>query len=156
MLAGAAGSRLGRLVVPATLPVAVADRLRADGIEVVADELEFIRRRRSKTPAEIEGVRRAQAAADAGMSAAAELLRGAGTERRELVLDGETLTSEAVRSTIREVCAELGAPAPEDIIVAAGPRAPPATSRAAGRSPRACRSSSTSGRATSTRAAGRT
>ncbi len=109
-----------RLVVPATLPMAVADRLRAEGVEVVADELEFIRRRRSKTPTEIEGVRRAQAAADAGMSAAAELLRGAGTRDGQLVLDGETLTSEAVRSTIREVCAELGAPAPEDIIVAAG------------------------------------
>ena len=109
-----------RLVVPAALPMAVADRLRADGIELVADELEFIHRRRSKTPAEIEGVRRAQAAADAGMGAAAELLRGAGTRGGELVLDGETLTSEAVRSAIREVCAELGAPAPEDIIVAAG------------------------------------
>jgi len=109
-----------RLVVPATLPVAVADRLRADGIELVADELEFIGRRRAKTAAEIEGVRRAQAAADAGMVAAAELLRGAGTRAGQLVRDGETLTSEAVRSAIREVCAGLGAPAPEDIIVAAG------------------------------------
>jgi Xaa-Pro aminopeptidase len=121
-LCARAAARLGarRLVVPAALSVAVADRLRADGIEVVADELEFIRRRRSKTPAEIEGVRRAQVAANAGMSAAAQLLGGAGTRDGELVLDGETLTSEVVRSSIREVCAELGAPAPEDIIVAAG------------------------------------
>jgi Xaa-Pro aminopeptidase len=109
-----------RLVVPAALSVAVADRLRAGGIEIEADELEFIRRRRSKTPAEIEGVRRAQVAANAGMSAAAELLGAASTRDGELVLDGETLTSEAVRSSIRDVCAELGAPAPEDIIVAAG------------------------------------
>jgi len=100
-----------RLVVPGELPVAVADRLRAEGIEVVADEREFIRRRRSKTPAEVAGVRRAQAAADAGMAAAAELLRC-----------GEPgLTAEAVRARIREVCAEHGAPTPEDIIVAAGP-----------------------------------
>jgi Xaa-Pro aminopeptidase len=121
-LCARAAARLGarRLVVPAALSVAVADRLRADGIEVVADELEFIRRRRSKTPAEIEGVRRAQVAANAGMSAAAQLLGGAGTRDGELVLDGETLTSEVVRSSIREVGAELGAPAPEDIIVAAG------------------------------------
>jgi Xaa-Pro aminopeptidase len=116
----AAKLEVRRLVVPATLPVAVADRLRADGIEVVADELEFVRRRRSKTPAEIEGVRRAQTAANAGMSAAAELLQGAAVSGGELVLDGETLTSEVVRSAIRDVCAELGAPAPEDIIVAAG------------------------------------
>jgi Xaa-Pro aminopeptidase len=109
-----------RLVVPAALPLAVADRLRADGVEVEADELEFIRRRRSKTPAEIEGVRRAQAAADAGMGAAAELLRTATASDGTLVVDGETLTSEAVRTRIRDVCAELGAPVPEDVIVAAG------------------------------------
>jgi Xaa-Pro aminopeptidase len=109
-----------RFVVPGATGVAVADRLRADGIEIVPDELEFIGRRRSKTAAEVEGVRRAQAAANAGIAAAAELLRNAGESGGALVLDGETLTSEAVRSTIREVCAELGAPAPEDIIVAAG------------------------------------
>jgi Xaa-Pro aminopeptidase len=38
-----------------------------------------------------------------------------------LAHDGEALTSEAVRARIREVCAERGAPADEDIIVAAGP-----------------------------------
>ncbi len=110
-LCARAAQRLGvsRLVVPGELPVAVADRLRADGIEVVPDEREFIRRRRSKTAAEIAGVRRAQAAADAGMAAAAELLRG-----------GEPVTAEEVRARIREVSAEHGAPAPEDIIVAAG------------------------------------
>jgi Xaa-Pro aminopeptidase len=105
----AARLEVRRLVVPGELPVAVADRLRADGIEVVPDQSEFIRRRRSKTEAEIAGVRRAQAAADAGMAAAAELLRG-----------GQPLTAEAVRDRIREVCAAHGAPTPEDIIVAAG------------------------------------
>jgi Xaa-Pro aminopeptidase len=122
-LCARAAARLGtrRLVAPAALPVAVADRLRADGIEVVPDELEFIRRRRSKNASEIEGVRRAQAAADAGMAAAAELLRTASARDGVLVHDGEALTSEAVRARIREVCAERGAPADEDIIVAAGP-----------------------------------
>ena len=121
-LCARAAARLGtrKLVVPAALPVAVADRLRADGVEVVVDELEFIRRRRSKNESEIEGVRRAQAAADAGMAAAAELLRTAVTRDGVLVHDGEALTSEAVRARIRDVCAELGAPADEDIIVAAG------------------------------------
>jgi Xaa-Pro aminopeptidase len=110
-----------KVVVPGALPVAVADRLRADGVEVVPDELEFIRRRRSKNASEIEGVRRAQAAADLGMAAAAELLRTASARDGVLVHDGEALTSEAVRARIREVCAERGAPADEDIIVAAGP-----------------------------------
>ena len=121
-LCARAAARLGtrRLVVPATLPVAVADRLRADGVEVVPDEPEFIRRRRSKSASEIEGVRRAQAAADAGMAAAAELLRTATARHGVLAHDGEVLTSEAVRGRIRDVCAELGAPADDDIIVAAG------------------------------------
>jgi Xaa-Pro aminopeptidase len=121
-LCARAAAKLGprRLVVPAALPVAVADRLRADGIEVVPDEAEFIRRRRSKSASEVEGVRRAQAAADAGMAAAAELLRAATPSDGVLTHDGEVLTSEALRSRIREVCAELGAPADEDIIVAAG------------------------------------
>jgi Xaa-Pro aminopeptidase len=122
-LCARAAARLAarRLVVPSELPVAVADRLRADGIEVVPDEAEFIRRRRSKNASEVEGVRRAQAAADAGMAAAAELL-GTATPRAGLLThDGEPLTSEAVRARIRDVCAEQGAPADDDIIVAAGP-----------------------------------
>jgi Xaa-Pro aminopeptidase len=121
-LCARAAARLGarRLLVPAALPVAVADRLRADGVEVVADETEFIQRRRSKNASEVEGVRRAQAAADAGMAAAAELLRTATPRDGVLVHDGEVLTSEAVRTRIRDVCAERGAPADDDIIVAGG------------------------------------
>jgi Xaa-Pro aminopeptidase len=54
------------------------------------------------------------------MGAAAELLRSARREGDVLAIDGEPLTSEAVRARIRAACADLGAPAPEDIIVAAG------------------------------------
>jgi Xaa-Pro aminopeptidase len=111
----------GRLVVPANLPVSVADRLRADGVEVVPDEREFIRRRRAKTQAEIAGVRRAQQAADAAMAAAAELLRAAQADGDILQLNGEPLTAEMVRARIREVCAEHDAPTGDDIIVASGP-----------------------------------
>ena len=110
-----------KLVVPGALAVAVADRLRGERIEVVPDDAEFVRRRRQKSDAELEGIRRAQAAADAGMAAAAEMLRAAGVEDTTLTLDGAPLTSERVRARIREICAEHGAPAGEDIIVAAGP-----------------------------------
>jgi Xaa-Pro aminopeptidase len=121
-LCARATARLGarRLAVPAELPVAVADRLRADGVEVMPDEPEFIRRRRSKNASEVEGVRRAQAAADAGMAAAADLLRTATVQDGVLTRDRVVLTSEAVRGRIRDVCAERGAPADDDIIVAAG------------------------------------
>jgi Xaa-Pro aminopeptidase len=109
-----------QLVVPGDLPVAIADRLRAAGIEVTPDEREFVRRRRTKTALEIEGVRRAQAAADAGMAAAAELLRAAASVDSILHLDGAPLTADAVRARIRDTCAEHGAPANDDIIVGAG------------------------------------
>jgi Xaa-Pro aminopeptidase len=117
-----AARRLGAtsLTVPAALPLGVADRLRSEGIDVVPDEPEFIRRRRSKSQPEIAGVRRAQAAADAGMAAAAELLRDAEAGDGMLQLGGEPLTAERVRAGIRETCSELGAPASEDIIVAPG------------------------------------
>src|SRR3954454_13076479 len=95
--------------VPAEFPVELADRLRSRGIEVRADHPEFARRRRSKTSAEIAGVRRAQAAADAAMARAAEMLRG-----------GRSLTSESVRNEMIGVCRSHGAPLPADVIVASG------------------------------------
>jgi Xaa-Pro aminopeptidase len=53
------------------------------------------------------------------------MLREAAIEGDDLLLGGELLTAEAVRSRIREVCARSGAPAPADIIVIAlGPNAP--------------------------------
>jgi Xaa-Pro aminopeptidase len=111
-------------VVPPELPVALADRLRADGIELRPDGEEFDGRRRAKNEAELRGVRRAQAAADAGMAAAAELLRAARAEGDELRLDGAALTADQVRAAIREACAQRGAMAPPDIIVARSDRFP--------------------------------
>src|SRR4051812_41595180 len=64
--------------VPVEFPVELADRLRSRGIEVRVDHEEFAGRRRSKNSAEIAGVRRAQAAADAAMARAAEMLRAGG------------------------------------------------------------------------------
>jgi Xaa-Pro aminopeptidase len=115
---------LRTLVVPPELPVALADRLRADGLELRPDPAEFESRRRVKSEAELRGVRRAQAAADAGMAAGAALLRAARAEGDELRVDGATLTAEQVRAAIREACAQRGAAAPPDIIVARSDRFP--------------------------------
>jgi Xaa-Pro aminopeptidase len=104
--------------VPPELPVSLADRLRADGVELRPDDELFEGRRRVKTGAELAGVRRAQHAAEAGMRAAAALLREAEAGGGELRHGGETLTSERVRDAIRDACARAGAPAPADIIVA--------------------------------------
>jgi Xaa-Pro aminopeptidase len=62
-------------IVPRDFWTAVADRLRQVGIEVRVDAAAFEARRRVKTPRQLEGIRRAQAAADAAMAAAARLLR---------------------------------------------------------------------------------
>jgi Xaa-Pro aminopeptidase len=105
-------------VVPPDFPLAVADRLRAEGIELTPDDELFVERRRRKTDAELAGIRRAAHAAVAGLDEAARVLRGSEIDGDTLRFDGEVLTSEALRARIREVCARLGAPAPDDIIVA--------------------------------------
>jgi Xaa-Pro aminopeptidase len=110
---------ISKVVVPGETGVAVADRLRADGIEVVVDEPEFIRRRRVKNELEIDGVRRAQAAANGAMGVAAELLRDAYDRDGVLYHRGDVLTSEVVREAMREHTAAAGCPMPGDVIVAA-------------------------------------
>jgi Xaa-Pro aminopeptidase len=99
------------------MPVAVADRLRADGIALKPDHEAIAARRRAKSAAELEGIRRAQVAAEAGMSAAAGLLREAVVDGDRLTLDGEALTAESVRAVLREACRLHGAPTPPDVIV---------------------------------------
>jgi Xaa-Pro aminopeptidase len=118
--------RLGLHVaaVPPDLPIALADRLRADGIELRADNDLFEQRRRVKSAAELAGIRRAQAAATAGIAAGAALLREAEVAGDELRRGGEPLLAEQVRAAIRDACAERGAPAPPDVIVARSDRFP--------------------------------
>lgn len=104
-------------VVSRDLPVAVADRLRSAGIELDVDERAVAARRRAKTPAELDGIRRAQRAAEAGMAAGEALIRRAEPSDGLLLHDGEPLTAGAVREAVRSACAEAGAPAPPDIMV---------------------------------------
>jgi Xaa-Pro aminopeptidase len=105
-------------LVDPELPVAVADRLRADGLELTPDAAAFEARRRVKSPAELAGIHRAQRAAEAGMAAAAATLRRAEVDGDGLALDGEPLTAETVRAALREACAARSAPAPPEVIVA--------------------------------------
>ena len=109
---------LREAVADPDLPVAVADRLRADGIVLRPDHEQVAARRRAKSPAELAGIRRAQLAAEAGMRAAAAMLREAEADGDRLTLGGEALTAEAVRAAAREACRLAGAPAPPDVIVA--------------------------------------
>jgi Xaa-Pro aminopeptidase len=119
-LASRAADRMGvtKALVDPEFPLLVADRLRADGIELAPDAETFQARRRVKSPGELEGIRRAQRAAEAGMAAAAALMRRAVTDGDTLMVEGEALTAESVRAALREACAARGAPAPPDAIVA--------------------------------------
>ena len=67
---------IGDAVVPADLPVAVADRLREAGISIEVDDRTVRSRRRRKKAAQLSGIRRAQRAAEAGMAAADALIHG--------------------------------------------------------------------------------
>ena len=104
-------------VVPGDLAVVVADRLRAAGIGIEVDDRAISLRRRAKTPAQLEGIRRAQRAAEAGMATAESLIRGAEREDGLLHHEGAPLTAETVRAAIRATCAAADAPAPEGIMV---------------------------------------
>ncbi|MGZ4309463.1 MAG: M24 family metallopeptidase [Gaiellaceae bacterium] len=102
--------------VPATFPLEVADHLRANGIEVTADREHFVQRRRVKNEAELAGIRRAQRAAEAGMSAARELLRAAEGQNGTLMLDGEPLTCERLKVAVEQAFTANGAFADEFIV----------------------------------------
>lgn len=131
-LASRAAAAMGvrEAVADPEMPVVVADRLRADGIVLHPDHAVVAARRRVKSAAEIAGIRSAQAAAEAGMDAAAALLRRAVPDGDRLTVDGEALTAEAVRAVLREACRERGAPAPPDVIVSSPSGRGPATSPA--------------------------
>jgi Xaa-Pro aminopeptidase len=107
--------------VPSTFPLAYADRLRAEGIEIRVDGALFEGRRRVKTAVELAGIRRAQRAAEAGMDAARDLLRRASANGGGLVVDGERLTSERIKRAIALVFTAHGMVA-DDFIVSHGPQ----------------------------------
>jgi Xaa-Pro aminopeptidase len=120
-LAARACDRLGvtRATVPPDFPVDVADRLRAADIALELDRKPFTARRRVKTSGELAGIRRAQGAAEAGMAAAAEILREADAGGNELVHRGETVTSERIKRAIQLVLQEHEC-ASDAMIVASG------------------------------------
>jgi Xaa-Pro aminopeptidase len=98
----------------------VADHLRECGVEVVVDADAWIARRRRKAPWEVEGIERAQRAADTAMLTAARMLgeaepAGSGVLRFE----GEVLTAELIREAMVAELLSLGAES-EDILVHSG------------------------------------
>jgi len=105
-----------KAIVPHTFPIQLADFLRAHGLELTPDREFFDRRRRVKSETELEGIRRAQRAAEAGMDAARDLFRRAEQANGSLLVDGEPLTSERVKLAIQDAFARHGCTADEFIV----------------------------------------
>ncbi len=110
---------INEAIVPGDFPLALGDRLREEGVALTVDETAVALRRRSKSPVEIEGIRIAQRAAEAGMAAASELIaRAQPGAKGRLEVDGTSLLAEDVRFVLRQASAAHGAPCPPDVIVA--------------------------------------
>jgi Xaa-Pro aminopeptidase len=105
-----------RAIVPDTFPLSVADRLRAAGVELTPDGEAFADRRRAKSTAELAGIRRAQAAAEAGMAAARDLLAAGAPDGDGILLaGGMPVTSERLRTAVAAMFVAHGAAADEFI-----------------------------------------
>jgi Xaa-Pro aminopeptidase len=102
--------------VPHTFPLMLAEHLRANGLELTPDRELFDQRRRVKNDTELEGIRRAQRAAEAGMDAARDLFRRAQQSNGSLLVDGERLTSERAKLAIQDAFAHHGCSAEEFIV----------------------------------------
>ena len=107
--------------VPENFPVWLADRLRAEGIVITPDQEVFDERRRSKTGAQLAGMRRAQRAAEAAMDTCRDMLRRSEISGDQLLLDGEVLTVERVKAAMNQTFAAHDTTS-EDYIVAPGPQ----------------------------------
>lgn len=113
---------LGRAAVPRSFPLGIADVLRANGVELVVDQRLFDDRRRRKTAFELEGIRRASRAAEAGMTAIASLLARSEPADGGRVVDGDALTSDVLKLAASAEFDRHGCRG-DDLIVAIGPQA---------------------------------
>ncbi len=110
---------LDRAVIPPGFPTELADYLRAAGVELTVERDLFEYRRRKKTSTQVEGIRRAQRAADAASAAIAEVLRGAQISGDRVLFEGKPLTSERLKAAASAAVTASGCSA-EDFIVAHG------------------------------------
>lgn len=108
------------VIVPPSFGVLEADYLRDRGVKLVIDHEVWAARRRRKTPWELEGIERAQRAADTALLTAARMLRDAEpTSEGALRYEGEILTAEWVRDAMSTELLTQGAES-EEIIVHSG------------------------------------
>ena len=95
------GSESRKQPYPGDFPLALGDHLRDDGVVLTVDDDTVELRRRAKSVVELDGIRTAQRAAEAGMTAARKLLaRARPNDDGRLELEGEELLAEDVRAAL--------------------------------------------------------
>ena len=99
------------VVVPRSFPLEVADHLRANGVEVRSDGRLFDMRRRRKTAAELEGIKRGLRASEQAFDRVRELLR-----------EGGEISSESLRAEITRTLTDAGMRTPDIVVVSHGPQ----------------------------------
>jgi len=116
-------SGIKQVVADRSLPLIYAHHLELLGIDVQCQLEMGVHERRAKDEQEIDWLQEAQQATEGAMKMACELVANSGTNANgELVVDGEPLTSDRVRSCIDLWLLERGYTNPESI-VAGGPEA---------------------------------
>jgi Xaa-Pro aminopeptidase len=123
---------LTRAHVPGEFPLRYAETLGAAGIDLVVDQRLFDDRRRHKTPVELDGIRRASRAAEAGMDAIASLLAQSEPGEGGRVVDGDPLTCEALRAAAIDAFGAAGCRG-DDLIAAAGAQSADGHAQGSGR-----------------------
>jgi Xaa-Pro aminopeptidase len=99
-----------RASVPRSFPLAIADHVRANGVALDVDGDLFDHRRRSKSPVEIEGIRKAQRAAERAIA-----------RIRERLAEGP-VTCEELQTEAARVFTDAGVASPDGMIVSHGPQ----------------------------------
>ena len=115
------GLGIEQATVPRGFPLGLGDALRERGVELTVDQEHFDDRRRRKSGHELEGVRRAQKAAEAGAAVARDLLRRAERADGGLSVDRRPVTCELLKEHIQAAFLAHGALA-EEMIVSHGPQ----------------------------------
>jgi Xaa-Pro aminopeptidase len=101
---GAVGrAGLATAVVPDWFPTRVADLLRAHGVQVEVDPTVIRRRRRWKTPAEVEAIEATLRVAEESMGLLRRTMREAAVDDEDVLrhADGSVLTSERLQNEVR-------------------------------------------------------
>jgi Xaa-Pro aminopeptidase len=111
--------RIRRVAVPDNFPVGVADHLREHGIKVTVVPGVFFTERLYKTDREVKAIRRTMRAAESGLEAALEIIRGSSIRNGWVYYRNRRLTAEHLREVVNGTIFDQGC-VPAHTIVAPG------------------------------------